>query len=182
LLKVLLGSPNVLILDEPTNDLDVQTLSVLEEYLESFNGCVIVVSHDRYFLDRTVQTIFELQPGGNIQNYPGNYSVYLECKKAEAAEEKQAATATKKPEAAPAAVATTTEKARKLSFKEKREYEQLEVAIPKLEADKVALEKTLYETPPEGYSEVKKMTDKLAHLEKEIGRSTERWLELAEYV
>jgi ABC transport system ATP-binding/permease protein len=183
LLKVLLGSPNVLILDEPTNDLDVQTLSVLEEYLESFNGCVIVVSHDRYFLDRTVQTIFELQPGGNIQNYPGNYSVYLECKKAAATEEKQAAIAETKKAAAPTVVtAAPTDKARKLSFKEKREYEALEVAIPKLEADKVALEKTLYEQPPEGYSEVKKMTDKLAHLEKEIERSTERWMELAEYI
>jgi ABC transport system ATP-binding/permease protein len=184
LLKVLLGSPNVLILDEPTNDLDVQTLSVLEEYLEGFNGCVIVVSHDRYFLDRTVQTIFELQPGGNIQNYPGNYSIYLECKKAEATEEKQAAAAaTPKAAVAPttAAVAPAA-KVRKLSFKEKREYEELEVAIPKLEADKLALEKTLYEQPPDGYSEVKKMTDRLAYLEKEIERSTERWMALAELV
>jgi ABC transport system ATP-binding/permease protein len=156
---------------------------VLEEYLEGFNGCVIVVSHDRYFLDRTVQTIFELQPGGNIQNYPGNYSVYLECKKAEATEEKQAAAAGTKKAAAPANVAVAPpEKARKLSFKEKREYEDLEVAIPKLEADKVALEKTLYEQPPEGYSDVKKMTDRLAYLEKEIARSTDRWIELAELV
>ena len=77
LLRVLMSEPNVLILDEPTNDLDVQTLAILEDYLEDFNGCVIVVSHDRYFLDRTVDTIFALEPGGNIRQYPGNYSVYL---------------------------------------------------------------------------------------------------------
>ncbi|MEM9504898.1 MAG: ABC-F family ATP-binding cassette domain-containing protein, partial [Cyanobacteria bacterium P01_E01_bin.43] len=82
LLQVLLQAPNVLILDEPTNDLDVQTLSVLEEYLEEFNGCVIVVSHDRYFLDRTVQQVFAFEDGGHIRRYPGNYSLYLEQKAA----------------------------------------------------------------------------------------------------
>ena len=82
LLRVLMGAPNVLILDEPTNDLDVQTLAVLEEYLEDFSGCAIAVSHDRYFLDRTVDTIFALEDGGNIRQYPGNYSVYLDYKKA----------------------------------------------------------------------------------------------------
>ena len=83
LLRVLMSAPNVLILDEPTNDLDVQTLAVLEEYLEDFNGCVIVVSHDRYFLDRTVEKIFALEPGGNLRQYPGNYSVYLDYKQAQ---------------------------------------------------------------------------------------------------
>ena len=83
LLRVLMSAPNVLILDEPTNDLDVQTLAVLEEYLEDFNGCVIVVSHDRYFLDRSVERIFALEPGGNLRQYPGNYSVYLDYKQAQ---------------------------------------------------------------------------------------------------
>jgi ATP-binding cassette subfamily F protein uup len=87
LLKVLMSAPNVLILDEPTNDLDVQTLAVLEDYLEDFNGCVIVVSHDRYFLDRTIDMVFALEPGGNLRLYPGNYSVYLDYKKAEEAKE-----------------------------------------------------------------------------------------------
>jgi ABC transport system ATP-binding/permease protein len=90
LLRVLMSAPNLLILDEPTNDLDVQTLSVLEEYLESFNGCVIVVSHDRYFLDRTVETIFALKPGGEIRQYPGNYSVYLDYSNSEAEAEAEA--------------------------------------------------------------------------------------------
>ncbi len=88
LLRVLLSAPNVLILDEPTNDLDVQTLTVLEDYLESFTGCVIAVSHDRYFLDRAVKNIFALEPGGSIRRYPGSYSVYLEAKKKEEIEQK----------------------------------------------------------------------------------------------
>ncbi|MFN5966920.1 MAG: ATP-binding cassette domain-containing protein, partial [Pseudanabaena sp.] len=83
LLKVLMEAPNVLILDEPTNDLDVQTLAVLEEYLEDFNGCVIVVSHDRYFLDRTVDMVFAFEKDGEVRLYPGNYSVYLDYKKEE---------------------------------------------------------------------------------------------------
>ncbi|MGB3201676.1 MAG: ABC-F family ATP-binding cassette domain-containing protein, partial [Nodosilinea sp.] len=89
LLRVLLAAPNLLILDEPTNDLDVQTLGVLEEYLEEFNGCVIVVSHDRYFLDRTVNTIFAFEGDGVLRNYPGNYSVYLDYKKAASDVEKE---------------------------------------------------------------------------------------------
>jgi ABC transport system ATP-binding/permease protein len=177
LLKVLLGAPNVLILDEPTNDLDVQTLSVLEEYLAEFNGCVIVVSHDRYFLDRTVESIFELQPGGQIRQYPGNYSIYLDYKKSETVAE----TAAKTPEKAVTNVEKSKqEKPRKLSFKEKREYEQLEAQIPQMEAEKAELEKTLYEKPPEGYSELEKMTARLAELEVEIERATDRWMELAE--
>lgn len=155
LLKVLLGAPNVLILDEPTNDLDVQTLAVLEEYLEEFNGCVIVVSHDRYFLDRTVQTIFELQPGGHIKQYPGNYSVYLDYKKAEATAAKSEV-ATKSSTAQPAPDKSRTDRPRKLSYKEKREYEKLEASIPQLEAEKADLEQQLYENPPEGYSELQR--------------------------
>ncbi len=187
LLQVLLSAPNVLILDEPTNDLDVQTLAILEEYLEDFNGCVIVVSHDRYFLDRTVDTIFSLEPGGNIRQYPGNYSVYLDYKKAEedaasgkttgsgrkSGKQTEQLTATK-----PAAVS----KARKLSYKEKREYETLEAQIPQLEAEKVEIEKTLHRNPPDGFSAVEKLSARMAELEHTIETSTERWLELAELV
>lgn len=90
LLRVLMSAPNVLILDEPTNDLDVQTLAVLEEYLEDFNGCVIVVSHDRYFLDRTVDKVFVFEENGKVVQYPGNYSVYLDYKKAQEAKQQQA--------------------------------------------------------------------------------------------
>ncbi|WP_068814591.1 ABC-F family ATP-binding cassette domain-containing protein [Phormidesmis priestleyi] len=182
LLQVLLSAPNVLILDEPTNDLDVQTLAILEEYLEDFNGCVIVVSHDRYFLDRTVNTIFSLEPGGNIRQYPGNYSIYLDYKKAEEDAEKIGATSQKsvKPSVQPA-VATAT-KTRKLSYKEKREFETLEAQIPQLEAEKVEIEKTLHRNPPDGFSAVEKLSARMAELERAIETSTERWLELAELV
>jgi ATP-binding cassette subfamily F protein uup len=175
LLKVLMSAPNVLILDEPTNDLDVQTLAILEEYLEDFNGCAIVVSHDRYFLDRVVDTIFAFETGGEIRQYPGNYSVYLEYKKAEvdSIEKKPANKPAKIP---PPAVETS----RKLSFKEKREYEALEKQIPDLEARKNSIEKTLYGNPPRGFEEMNRLTGQLARLSLEIDQATDRWLELAE--
>ncbi len=183
LLQVLMTAPNVLILDEPTNDLDVQTLAVLEEYLEDFNGCVIVVSHDRYFLDRTVDTIFALEPGGQVRQYPGNYSVYLDYRKAEeekaAAADSPAAT-TAKAQTPPPAAAPAPGKSRKLSFKEKREYEQLETQIPAMEAEKETIEKTLYTNPPAGFSDVQKLSERLAELTQTIDQATERWLELAE--
>lgn len=183
LLHVLLSAPNVLILDEPTNDLDVQTLAVLEEYLEDFKGCVIVVSHDRYFLDRVVDTIFEIQPGGNVQQYPGNYSIYLDFKKDE---EKAASAAPATPaKAAPAQVAAAPNPApakRKLSSKEKREYEQIEAELPQLEAAKATLEKQLYERSSEGFTELQKLTLQLAELTTKIDAKTERWMELAEGV
>ena len=187
LLQVLLSAPNVLILDEPTNDLDVQTLAILEEYLEDFNGCVIVVSHDRYFLDRTVDTVFSLEPGGNIRQYPGNYSVYLDYKKAEedaingktTGSDKKSGKQIEQPTAVkPAAV----NKTRKLSYKEKREYETLEAQIPQMEAEKADIEKTLYRNPPGGFSDVEKLSARMAELERTIETSTERWLELAELV
>ena len=185
LLQVLLAAPNVLILDEPTNDLDVQTLGVLEEYLEDFKGAVIVVSHDRYFLDRTVETIFALEPGGNVRRYPGNYSIYLDCKKDEKREENSAPTIQVGPKPTapepvlvePTPIAT---KARKVTFKEKREYEELEAKMPKLEAEKAELEAKLYSNSSGGYSDVQALSDRLANVNSEIERSTDRWMELAE--
>ncbi|MEM8502638.1 MAG: ABC-F family ATP-binding cassette domain-containing protein [Cyanobacteria bacterium P01_D01_bin.1] len=183
LLRVLLSAPNVLILDEPTNDLDVQTLTVLEDYLESFIGCVITVSHDRYFLDRTVQNIFALEPGGNIRRYPGSYSVYLETKKkeesAQKVEQKSAQTkadSDRQKAVKPANSATT----KKVSNKEKREYASLESKIPELEAKKEKLEKLLYPTPPSDYEELQKLSEQIAVISEEIDTATERWMELAE--
>ncbi|MFM7423520.1 MAG: ABC-F family ATP-binding cassette domain-containing protein [Elainella sp.] len=198
LLRVLISAPNLLILDEPTNDLDVQTLAVLEDYLEDFNGCVIVVSHDRYFLDRTVETIFALEPGGRVRQYPGNYSVYLDYRQAEAeaeakAEAKQAEAKTaaktaapKKPAETASPSSTSTQssaaKPRRLSYKEKREFEQLETQIPTLEAEKAALEARLYNDPPSDFTELQTLTATLAELDQTIETATERWLELAELV
>ena len=186
LLKVLMSAPNVLILDEPTNDLDVQTLAVLEDYLEDFNGCVIVVSHDRYFLDRTIDMVFALEPGGNLRLYPGNYSVYLDYKKAEEAKEikgqKEKEKLTRTVESNNSKSTNSTQKSTKVSFNEKREYEQLESQIPQMEAEKEEIEKILYNNAPSGFTEVKKLSERLGQLTQEIDRATERWLELAERV
>ncbi len=182
LLRILMGAPNVLILDEPTNDLDVQTLAVLEDYLEDFNGCVIVVSHDRYFLDRTIDVIFALEAGGTIRQYPGNYSIYLEVKQKE--ELQGTGAMESKGEGDRTSTATTpsaiTTKSRKLSFKEKKELETLETKIPEMEAEKAAIEKTLYTNPPAGFSQTQQLSERLAELNRAIEISTERWLKLAE--
>ncbi|AFZ42596.1 ABC transporter related protein [Halothece sp. PCC 7418] len=185
LLKVLMSAPNVLILDEPTNDLDVQTLSILEDYLQEFNGCVITVSHDRYFLDRTVTQIFAFTEGGTIKFYPGNYSTYLDYKEAEEASEntseKKAAKAEKtKTEVNGKGKKQKTDKPRRLSNWERRELEDLETKIPQLEAEKTELETALYHTPSQKYSELQKLSEQVATLEQQIEEATERWLELAE--
>jgi len=186
LLRVLMSAPNLLILDEPTNDLDVQTLAVLEEYLEEFNGCVIVVSHDRYFLDRTVETIFALEPGGNLRQYPGNYSVYLDYKAADDRAESPAAKPTTPPLLSPPPLSTpplapsSPLSTRKLSFKEKRELELLETQIPQLEAEKEEIQKTLFNQPPGGFSAVQQLSERLSELEKAIDAATERWMILSE--
>ncbi len=186
LLRVLLSAPNVLILDEPTNDLDVQTLTVLEDYLESFNGCVITVSHDRYFLDRTVKNIFALEPGGNIRRYPGSYSVYLETKKREESQEKadqksaQSTQSDNKADNKAAVKPAADTSAKKFSNKEKREYESLESKIPELEAKKAKLEKLLYPEPPSDHEVLQKLTEEIGAIAAEIEAATERWMELAE--
>lgn len=186
LLRVLMSAPNVLILDEPTNDLDVQTLAVLEEYLEEFNGCVIAVSHDRYFLDRTIEKIFAFESGGNIRQYPGNYSVYLDYKQAEEAEaaQQQANGESKKADLSKGdkseQTASSNGKRRRLSNWEKREFEELEGKIAQLEAQKAETEKSLYNAPPGKVSQVQELYQKLDVLNKAIDTATERWMELAE--
>jgi ABC transport system ATP-binding/permease protein len=182
LLRVLMGAPNVLILDEPTNDLDVQTLSVLEEYLEDFAGCVLVVSHDRYFLDRVVDTIFAFEPGGTLRQYPGNYSTYLDFKKAEEVSssqlqdsQKSKQSQTKESPVSPSA----NNKVRKLSNKEKREFETIEGKIAAIEVEKAEVEKVLT-SPPSDFVKVQELYEKLESLNQAIETATERWLELAE--
>jgi len=199
LLKVLMEAPNVLILDEPTNDLDVQTLAVLEEYLEDFNGCVIVVSHDRYFLDRTVETIFAFEPNGTLKQYPGNYSVYLDFKKEETDNKKQVEAGVQKAKKQSAAnegkphqpnPSSTTQNLKlktqnspqKPSFKDKREYETLEAKIPQLEKEKAEIEKVLYGGVNSGFVDVRKLSDRLSEVTQEIDQSTERWMQLAELI
>ncbi|MBE9212413.1 ABC-F family ATP-binding cassette domain-containing protein [Plectonema cf. radiosum LEGE 06105] len=185
LLRILMSAPNVLILDEPTNDLDVQTLAVLEDYLEDFNGCVIVVSHDRYFLDRTIDKIFAFEEG-KIREFPGNYSVYLDFKRAEEAKEKQlqAELEKEKPKFDTQKVETKVikednKKKRRLSNWEKKEFEQLEGKIAQLEDEKVKTEMALTKAAG-NYAEVQKLFEKVENLKQDIDKATERWMELAE--
>ncbi|OUL18763.1 multidrug ABC transporter ATP-binding protein [Nostoc sp. T09] len=185
LLRVLMSAPNVLILDEPTNDLDVQTLAVLEDYLEDFSGCVIVVSHDRYFLDRTIDTIFAFEEGGILRQYPGNYSVYLDYKKAEEAAQQETAFKEKSNKVEVEKIASQpndleTKKRRRLSNWEKQEFEKLEGKIAQLETEKAEAEKALLNVSPGNYSQVQKLYEQVETLKQAIDTATERWLELAE--
>ena len=182
LLRVLMSAPNVLILDEPTNDLDVQTLAVLEEYLEDFNGCVIVVSHDRYFLDRTIEKIFALEPGGNLRQYPGNYSVYLDYKQAQEGdkEDKEDKQTRRQADKEARGQGEKSQKLRKLSNWEKQEFETLENKIAQMEAEKAQTEKALYSAAPGAVTQVKQMYEQVESLQQQIDAATERWLELAD--
>lgn len=179
LLRILISAPNVLILDEPTNDLDVQTLAVLEEYLEDFTGCVIVVSHDRYFLDRTVDRIFALEEGGSLRQYPGNYSIYLDYKKAEESQQQETTKTVVIENQKVVSTVAETKKRRRLSNWERREFEELEGKIAQLETDKTEVEKTLANMAG-NYSQVQKLYEQLEKLKQDIDIATERWLELAE--
>jgi ATP-binding cassette subfamily F protein uup len=186
LLQVLMEAPNVLILDEPTNDLDVQTLGVLEEYLEDFKGCVIVVSHDRYFLDRTIDTLFAFEAGGHLRQYPGNYSVYLEHRQRQIQAESEQTKAvtksaqTKKSDWKAQKQAQAAQKPKRLSLMERREYEGLEAKIATMEQEKADLEKRLYGNSPQDFTEVERLSAQLGELTNAIEMQTERWLELAE--
>ncbi|AFZ48328.1 ABC transporter related protein [Cyanobacterium stanieri PCC 7202] len=188
LLRMLISNPNVLILDEPTNDLDVQTLAVLEEYIETFKGCVIVVSHDRYFLDRTVDTIFAFQEDGTLKQYPGNYSIYLEYKRRQEAREKEeleqikAVEKTKKKQENNNIKETKNKKSnKKPSNFELRELDKLEnKTIPNLEEQKANIESKLYQNQGLDYEELQNLTQELANINKELDTATEKWMELAE--
>lgn len=181
LLRQLIGAPNVLLLDEPTNDLDIPTLRVLEDYLDTFPGCLVVVSHDRYFLDRTVEHIFAFEGDGIVRRYPGNYSVYLEMKASIAAEE-QAAKSKPAPVAKPASEApklTLSPKQRKLNSKEKRELEQLEQAIAEAEERQEAINAELAAAGSD-FDAVQRLGDELHKIQTKLDSDMERWGELAE--
>ena len=178
LCTVLMRSPNFLILDEPTNDLDIVTLNVLEEYLANFGGCVIVVSHDRYFMDKVVDHLLVMKGDGELQDYPGNYSDYREWRELKEAEAKGLPDKTEK-SAEPKTVKVKTVKAPKLSFKEKEELKQLEIDLPKLEAEKVELEAAM----SSGTLSTDQLLAKGQRMQEVIDLLDEkemRWLELSE--
>ena len=179
LLRQLIGSPNVLLLDEPTNDLDIPTLRVLEDYLDSYTGCLLVVSHDRYFLDRTVEHIFAFEENGTMRRYPGNYSVYLELKASRAGQEKADKAPVKKEPAPPKPAAPVSLNPRKLSGKEKREMEQLEKAIHEAESRQAAISSSLAKAGSD-FELVQKLSAELQQLQKQLDKNMARWSELAE--
>ena len=188
LCTVLMRNPNFLVLDEPTNDLDIQTLQVLEEYLQDFAGCVIVVSHDRYFMDKVVDHLLVFKGEGEIQDFPGNYTQYREWSRLQTKEEeasakgKAAANAPAKTENNAAGTAkrdASFENKRKMTYKEKREYEQLAKEIEALEAEQKQLEEALCS----GTLSVDELTEKskrLPLIKDELDEKEMRWLELAE--
>lgn len=174
LCTVLMRNPNFLVLDEPTNDLDIVTLQVLEEYLHSFKGCVIVVSHDRYFMDKVVDHLLVFRGQGDIRDFPGNYSDYRDWKQAKEEHDKAEA---KPKEVKPVRVRPNDK--RRLTFKERKEMEQLETEIAALEEEKKALETALCS----GKLSVAALTEKskrLPALQEELDEKTFRWLELSE--
>ena len=179
LCTVLLQNPNFLVLDEPTNDLDIATLQVLEAYLQDFKGCVIVVSHDRYFMDKVVDHLLVFKGEGRINDFPGNYSEYRVWQELRDKEEQQERETAAKKDKPAKANTWSGEKQRKLTFKEKREMEQLEADIAALEAEQAELEQALCS----GTLTVDELTEKskrLPALKEELDEKSMRWLELSD--
>ena len=185
LCTVLMRNPNFLILDEPTNDLDIVTLQILEEYLQDFPGCVIVVSHDRYFMDKVVDHLLVFKGNGDIKDFPGNYTQYREFSKDEKSEmrgeraPKSENKSQKDPAVIPPSNSSSFTSKKKLSYKEKREMEQLELDIEALETEQKQIEKALCS----GTLSIEELTEKskrLPVLKDELDEKSMRWLELSE--
>ena len=181
LCTVLMRNPNFLVLDEPTNDLDIVTLNVLEEYLRSFKGCVIVVSHDRYFMDKVVDHLLVFRGQADIKDFPGNYTQYREWKDCQDQLEKEQEAA-KQAKAAPEPEKPRRQEQpkKKLTFKEKKEFEALDAEIPQLEAEKAEIEAAL-SSGTLSTDELLAKSDRITKLIEEIDEKTLRWLELSEF-
>ncbi len=180
LCTVLMANPNFLVLDEPTNDLDIVTLNVLEEYLQQFKGCVIVVSHDRYFMDKVVDHVLVFRGDADIKDFPGNYTLYREWQEVQLLQEKEAeATRQAKQPVAEKPLRTASEPKKKLSFKEQREFESLEADIQCLEEEKFALEAAM-SSGTLSNDELLVQSARMAQVIDAIDEKTMRWLELSE--
>jgi len=177
LLRVLMGNPNFLILDEPTNDLDIFAMAVLEEYLRNFKGCLIVVSHDRYFMDKMVDHLLVFQGGGEVKDILGNYTDFRKNEK-KVQKEKKSVSQTKKTEVKNH---STEQKKTKLSFKEKEEFNHLERDLEKLELEKSDLSAGLSDESRSN-TDLYEMGKRLGEVVQQIDQKTERWMVLAEYV
>lgn len=177
---VLMRNPNFLVLDEPTNDLDIATLAVLEDYLTEFKGCVIAVSHDRFFLDRFASHLFVLEPGGNVMDFPGNYSTYRHCVQQREKERKAAEASTRPETETPQRQRREAAERRRLTFKERKEMEALEDELPRLEEEKAQLEADMSSGMMKP-DEIAEAGRRIAVLIEEIDTKELRLLELMEY-
>lgn len=182
LCTVLMRNPNFLVLDEPTNDLDIMTLNVLEEYLRGFKGCVIVVSHDRYFMDKVVDHLLVFKGNADIKDFPGNYSQYREWKEEQDAIRKQEEAAALKKLETPIEKPRKEENAakRRLTFKERKEFEELDAEIPRLEAEKKELEESM-SSGTLSPDELIRQSERISQLIDELDEKGMRWLELSEF-
>jgi ATP-binding cassette subfamily F protein uup len=175
LCTVLMKNPNFLVLDEPTNDLDIVTLQILEEYLQDFPGCVIVVSHDRYFMDKVVDHLLVFKGNGDIKDFPGNYTQYREWERLQ----NQSSQSSQSSQGSQTKSNYRHDDRRRMSYKEKREFEQLERDIAALEEEQHLLEEQLCS----GTLSVEELTEKskrLPQLKDELDEKSMRWLELSE--
>lgn len=179
LCTVLMKSPNFLVLDEPTNDLDIVTLNVLEEYLQSFKGCVIVISHDRYFMDKVVDHLFVFHGNANVQDFPGNYTDYRLWREMKEEQERLEKENTKKTQPNPQEDRNANRPKVKMSYKEKREFEELEKEIAQLEEEKKELE-TLLCSGSLSADDMLKKSNRIGEIIEALNRKELRWLELSE--
>ena len=182
LMTVLMSNPNFLILDEPTNDLDIFVMSVLEDYLRGFEGCLIVVSHDRYFMDKMVDHVFVFEGQGAIKDIIGNYTEYRKQIAQDAKRDKKPNEEKEKIEVVKVTQLSNNNSAekKKLSFKEKEEFIQLEKDLEKLEEEKNALTHVLSDSKSSN-DDIMKAGTKLSEIVQKIETTTERWMELAEF-
>lgn len=179
LLSILFRNPNFLVLDEPTNDLDLPTLSILEDFLQEYQGCIIIVSHDRYFMDKLVDHLFVFEGNGVVRDFPGNYTQYREWEKEESRNTKEIPANISATNAGTAAAAAEANKPRKLSYKEKRELEQLEQEIAKLEAEKQSIDQQL-SSGSLPYEQLEPLTRRVGEVIQLLDEKGMRWLELSE--
>lgn len=180
LLRILMNEPNVLILDEPTNDLDIQTLEILEEYLDSFDGIVITVSHDRYFLDRIARRIFAFEEDGNLRQYEGGYSDYLNARPKPAAEDETSCAELPAPSPSPKSGKTWGgEKKLKFTFKEQREFETIDSDVAALEEKIAELDREITRYASD-YGRLNKLTQEKEKTEQQLDEKMERWIYLNE--
>jgi ATP-binding cassette subfamily F protein uup len=178
LCTVLMKNPNFLVLDEPTNDLDIVTLQILEEYLQDFPGCVIVVSHDRYFMDKVVDHLLVFKGQGEVKDFPGNYTQYREWSALQPKESTKAKTPDEPKNDAREARKANQER-RRMTFKEKREFEQLEKEIEALEAEKRQIEEALCGATT-AVDEITRLSKRLPEVNDALDEKSMRWLELSE--